>query len=78
MNNKKPITKNYPLSIRNWPENDRPREKLLKFGEHNLSNAELLAIIIRTGMAGKSAIDLGRELLNKMRYAPYSNRMSHK
>ena len=67
MNSKKSNTKKYPLSIRNWPEDDRPREKLLKLGEHNLSNAELLAIIIRTGMAGKSAIDLGRELLNKFK-----------
>ena len=67
MNNKKSNTKKYPLSIRNWPEDDRLREKLLKFGEQNLSNAELLAIVIRTGMAGKSAIDLGRELLNKFK-----------
>ena len=59
--------KKYPLSIRNWPEDDRPREKLLKHGEHVLSNAELLAILIRTGTAGKSAIDLGRELLNKFK-----------
>lgn len=58
-------TKKYPSSIRNWPEDDRPREKLLKHGEHVLSNAELLAILIRTGTTGKSAIDLGRELLNK-------------
>ena len=65
--NKKSDPKKYPLSIRNWPEDDRPREKLLKFGEQNLSNAELLAIIIRTGIAGKSAIDLGRELLNKFK-----------
>jgi DNA repair protein RadC len=40
---------------------------LLKHGEHVLSNAELLAILIRTGTAGKSAIDLGRELLNKFK-----------
>lgn len=60
-------TKKYPLSIRNWPEDDRPREKLLKYGEHVLSNAELLAIVIRTGTTGKSAIDLGRELLNKFK-----------
>jgi len=65
--NKKSETKKYPLSIRNWPEDDRPREKLLKHGEHVLSNAELLAILIRTGTAGKSAIDLGRELLNKFK-----------
>lgn len=59
--------KKYPLSIRNWPEDDRPREKLLKHGEHVLSNAELLAILIRTGTAGKSAIDLGRELLARFK-----------
>jgi len=40
---------------------------LLKYGEQVLSNAELLAILIRTGTAGKSAIDLGRELLNKFK-----------
>jgi DNA repair protein RadC len=60
-------TQKYPSSIRNWPEDDRPREKLLKHGEHVLSNAELLAILIRTGTTGKSAIDLGRELLNKFK-----------
>jgi DNA repair protein RadC len=60
-------TKKYPSSICNWPEDDRPREKLLKYGEHVLSNTELLAILIRTGTAGKSAIDLGRELLNKFK-----------
>jgi len=64
---KKTETKKYPLSIRNWPENDRPREKLLKYGEHVLSNAELLAILIRTGVTGKSAIDLGRALLNRFK-----------
>jgi len=59
--------KEYPRAIRNWPQEDRPREKLLKNGEHSLSNAELLAILIRTGTAGKSAIDLGRDLLNKFK-----------
>ncbi len=52
----------YPNAIRNWPEDDRPREKLLKYGEHTLSNAELLAILIRTGTNGKSAVDIAREL----------------
>ena len=65
--NKETKTKKYPSSIRNWPEDDRPREKLLKYGEHALSNVELLAILIRTGTTGKSAIDLGRELLNKFK-----------
>jgi DNA repair protein RadC len=51
-------------SIKKWPEGERPRERLLKFGAHNLSDAQLLAIIIRTGGAGKSALDLAREMLN--------------
>ena len=63
--NEKSEAKKYPLSIRNWPEDDRPREKLLKIGEHSLSNAELLAILIRTGTTGESAIDLGKKLLAK-------------
>jgi len=65
--NKNSKAKKYPLSICNWPKDDRPREKLLKYGEQTLSNAELLAILIRTGTTGKSAIDLGRELLNKFK-----------
>lgn len=52
-------------SIREWPEDERPREKLLKRGAAALSDAELLALLLRTGdaSAGKTAIDLGRELL---------------
>jgi len=67
MSRKESNLRKYPLSIRNWPEDDRPREKLLRYGEHVLSNAELLAILIRTGTTGKNAIDLGRELLNKFK-----------
>ncbi len=63
---KKP-TAPYPLPIREWSEEDRPREKLLKYGEHSLSKAELLAILIRTGMHGRSAVDIGRELLHKFK-----------
>lgn len=51
------------MSIRNWPEGDRPREKLLQKGSSALSDAELLAIFLRTGVSGKSAVDLARELL---------------
>lgn len=57
----------YERAIVNWPEEDRPREKLLKHGAHTLSNAELLAILIRTGVKGSSAVDLGRELLRKFK-----------
>ena len=57
----------YERAILNWPEEDRPREKLLKYGAHTLSNAELLAILIRIGVAGSSAVDLGRELMRKFK-----------
>jgi len=57
----------YDRAIANWPEEDRPREKLLRYGAHTLSNAELLAILIRTGTKGYSAVDLGRELLRKFK-----------
>lgn len=51
--------------IKNWPKDDRPREKLLKDGEQSLSNSELLAILLRTGVKGSSAIDLARKILAK-------------
>ena len=54
-------------SIRNWPEEDRPREKLLKNGEHTLSNSELLAILLRSGVKGQSAIDLARKILQRFK-----------
>ncbi len=57
--------KKYPKAIINWPEDERPRERLLKFGAENLSNTELLAILLRVGSNGKSAIDMARELMNE-------------
>ena len=53
------------MAISDWPESERPREKLLKNGAANLSDSELLAIFLRTGMIGKSAVDLARELLKR-------------
>jgi DNA repair protein RadC len=53
------------MAISDWPESERPREKLLKNGAANLSDAELLAIFLRIGIAGKSAVDLARELLTR-------------
>ena len=52
-------------SIRDWPANERPREKLLSRGPTALSDAELLAIFLRTGVAGKTAVDLARDLLSE-------------
>lgn len=51
------------MAIPNWPVEERPREKLLKQGPGILSDAELLAIFLRTGVAGSSAVDLARSLL---------------
>jgi len=53
--------------IKSWPEDERPREKLLKSGEHTLSDTELLAILLRTGIKGESAIDLARKILQKFK-----------
>ncbi|MFO7189470.1 MAG: DNA repair protein RadC [Pseudomonadota bacterium] len=51
------------MGISNWPEDERPREKLLSRGAAALSDAELLAIFLRVGTPGRSAVELGRELL---------------
>ena len=50
-------------SIRDWPQADRPREKLIEHGPQSLGDAEILAIFIRTGIPGKSAIELARDIL---------------
>jgi DNA repair protein RadC len=60
--------------IKNWPADDRPREKLLLRGAGALSNSELLAILLRTGAAGVSAIDLARRIIDK--FGTFRN-MSH-
>lgn len=51
------------MPITDWPADERPREKLLRKGPASLSDAELLAIFLRTGLPGKTAVDLARELL---------------
>ena len=51
------------MSIKDWHEDDRPREKLLKFGASHLSDAEILAIFLRTGTQSQSAIELARHLI---------------
>ena len=48
------------MAINDWPEDQRPRERLIKFGAPALSDAELLAVFLRIGVKGKSAVDLGR------------------
>ncbi len=51
------------MAITDWPAEERPREKLQARGPQALSDAELLAIFLRTGVTGKTAVDLARELL---------------
>ena len=64
---KKEGTPERSLGIKNWIKDERPREKLLKQGEHTLSNTELLAILLRTGIRGESAIDLARKIIQKFK-----------
>jgi DNA repair protein RadC len=51
--------------IANWPEDERPRERLLSRGPHTLTDAEIIAILLRVGVRGKSAVELARELLKR-------------
>lgn len=53
------------MAIIDWPAAERPREKLIEMGTEALSDAELLAIFLRVGVVGKSAVDLARDLLTK-------------
>lgn len=53
------------MAITDWPEDERPRERLLRLGPSALSEAELLAIFLRVGTPGMSAVDLARELLKR-------------
>ena len=55
----------FNMSIKEWPADEQPREKLLARGSEALTDVELLAIFLRTGVAGKSAVDLARELLDQ-------------
>ncbi|HNC69662.1 MAG TPA: DNA repair protein RadC, partial [Pseudomonadales bacterium] len=52
------------MSIRNWPIEERPRERLLDHGAHALSDAELLAVLLRTGLPGGTAVDRARDVLS--------------
>ena len=51
------------MSISSWPPMERPREKLLAAGAGSLSDAELLAVFLQTGIKGKTALELARDLL---------------
>ncbi len=55
------------MAISDWPLAERPRERLLAEGAKVLSDAELLAVLLRTGLPGKSAVELGRELVHEFK-----------
>jgi DNA repair protein RadC len=59
-----PNNKETHMSMTDWPEYDRPREKLLARGEQALTDAELVAIFLRTGTRGRTAVDIARQLLS--------------
>lgn len=59
------------MSIRNWPKYQRPREKLIRYGAHTLSDAELIAVFLRVGVKGKSAVELGCEILQHFGSLPH-------
>ena len=63
------MTKNMTdyISIKNWANDDKPREKLAQQGRTSLSNTELIAILISNGTKNKSALDLAREILQRNR-----------
>lgn len=53
------------MTITDWPLEDRPREKLFRLGAEHLTDVELLAILLKTGVRGRTAVDLARDLLKK-------------
>jgi DNA repair protein RadC len=53
------------MAISDWPEHERPRERLIRHGAQSLSDAELLAVFLRVGVSGKSAVDLGRDMIRR-------------
>lgn len=64
------------MNIPDWPEHDRPRERLIRQGPRSLSDSELLAIFLRTGLPGKSAVDLARDVIAKFGSLQQLNRVT--
>ena len=64
------------MAIQSWPLGERPRERLIKLGPQALSDSELVAILLRTGMKGKSAMDISRSLLIHSRSLRELSRMT--
>jgi len=62
-----PVPETVSEPIKDWPEAERPREKLLQLGPEGLSDGELMAVLLRTGKLGQSAEEMGRHLLTKFK-----------
>lgn len=59
------MNENFYLTVKEWSDEDKPREKMLAKGKKELSNAELLAILLRSGVQGKGAVDMAKEVLQQ-------------
>jgi DNA repair protein RadC len=59
MNEKKSLT------LKEWADEDKPREKMLSRGKKELTNAELIAILLRSGLRGKSVVEVAKEVLSQ-------------
>ena len=57
------MNENFSLTLKEWADEDKPREKMLDKGKKSLTNAELIAILLRSGRQGKSAVDMAMEVL---------------
>lgn len=58
------MTEKNHLTVKDWADDDKPREKMLTLGKKQLSNAELIAILIRTGLPGKNAVEIAKDVLS--------------
>lgn len=58
------MNEKFSLTLKEWADEDKPREKMLEKGKKELTNAELIAILLRSGLQGKSAVDMAKEVLS--------------
>ena len=58
------MNENFSLTLKEWADEDKPREKMLNKGKKELTNAELIAILLRSGLRGKSVVEVAKEVLS--------------
>lgn len=59
------MNENFSLTLKEWADEDKPREKMLAKGKKELTNAELIAILLRSGLRGKSVVEVAKEVLTR-------------